>query len=73
MVADFIGIVSEWIAGIVQFITEAFSGIIPIFYDAGTIELPGDGFTIYGILMLFSLAVGFVSLGLGWITRLLKK
>lgn len=70
MVADFISIVTEWITGVVTFITTSFAGVIPIFYDATP---DGEGFTFYGILMLFALAVGFVSLALGWLTRLLKK
>lgn len=69
MVADFIAVVTQWIKGIIAFITESFSGIIPIFYAPGE----EGGFTFYGILMLFALAVGFVSLALGWLTRLLKK
>lgn len=67
MVADFIEVVTEWIGAVIEFITTSFTGIIPIFYNTE------EGFTFYGILMLFSLAVGFVSLGLGWLVRLLKK
>ena len=70
MIADFIDVVTQWITGIIGFITEAFSGVVPIFYDASP---DGEGFTFFGILMLFALAVGFVSLALGWLVRLLKK
>lgn len=70
MIADFIDIVTQWISGIIEFITTAFEGIVQIFYDSSP---EGGGFTFYGILMLFALAVGFVSLALGWLTRLLKK
>lgn len=67
LIEDFTTTVAEWITAIVSFIVDAFAGVIPIFYDETT------GFTFYGILMLFALAVGFVSLALGWLTRLLKK
>lgn len=70
MIVDFTTTVTSWITAIIGFITESFSGIIPIFYDSTP---DGNGFTFYGMLMLFALAVGFVSLGLGWLTRLLKK
>lgn len=67
MIEQFIGVVKQWIGGIIEFIVEAFDGVIQVFYNEQ------KGFTFYGILMLFALSVGFVSLALGWLTRLLKK
>lgn len=67
MIAHFVETLTEWIEAIITFIVTAFEGVVIIFYD------PENGFTFYGILMLFALAVGFVSLALGWLTRLLKK
>lgn len=67
LIEDFTSTVAEWITAIVSFIVASFAGVIPIFYSST------EGFTFYGILMLFALAVGFVSLALGWLTRLLKK
>jgi len=64
---DFGTTVMEWLDVIVDLTIGAFNGIIPIFWASGT------GFTIYGLLMLFGLVVGFVGLAIGFIVRLIQK
>lgn len=67
MVADIISTITEWITGVLSFVTSAFEGVVSIFYTEA------DGLTLYGVLLLFGIAVGFVSLGLAFLMKLLRK
>lgn len=58
---------TEWLEIVVNITVSAFEGVIPIFWNTTT------GFTIYGLLMIFGLAVGFVGLAIGFMYRLLQK
>jgi hypothetical protein len=64
---DFGTTVMAWLAVVIDLTVGAFDGIIPIFWATTT------GFTIYGLLMLFGLVVGFVGLAIGFIVRLIQK
>jgi len=72
MISAFITAVGQWITGVVGFVVSAFSGIVDVFWVSPDGVAPEE-FTIYGLLMLFGLAVGFVGLAIGFIYRLLQK
>ena len=64
---DFSSVALAWLQFILDMLTGAFTGVVAIFYDDTL------GFTIYGYLMLFGLAMTFVIMGLGFIQKLIKK
>lgn len=67
MIAHFTTAVLAWLTLVIDMTVQAFSGVVEIFYD-NTI-----GFTIYGLLLIFGLAVGFVGLAIGFIRGLISK
>jgi hypothetical protein len=64
---DFGTTLLAWLDVVLDLLIGAFEGVVPIFWASAT------GFTIYGLLMLFGLVVGFVGLALGFIVRLIQK
>lgn len=60
---NFLQIVGAWITGMLGWITNGISAVIPIFYTAG----PEGGFTFIGMLALFGIAVGIVSLVIAFV------
>jgi len=52
VITDLLSIVGAWITGVFGWITDAFEGVLEIFYD--------DGFTVLGTLLLLGLAMSLV-------------
>lgn len=67
MIVDFGEALAAWLTIVIDTTVDSFAGVVPIFYDAV------NGFSIYGLLMIFGLAVGFVGLAIGFIVRLITK
>ncbi len=65
VVTDLLQIVGEWITGVFGWITDAFEGVLEIFYD--------DGFTVLGTLLLLGLAMSLVFFALRYIRSLIAK
>jgi hypothetical protein len=65
MVADLLQTVGEWITGVFGWITDAFEGVLEIFYD--------DGFTVLGTLLLLGLAMSLVFFALRYIRSLISR
>lgn len=68
MIANLTTAITSWIQSVISFTVDAFEGVVPIFYGGEPEQL-----TIYGYLLLFGLAVGFVGLAIGFIRNLLQK
>jgi hypothetical protein len=64
---DFGTTLMAWLDVILDLLIGSFEGVVPIFWDST------DGFTIYGLLMLFGLVIGFVGLALGFLRGLIQK
>ena len=56
-----------WIEIVIEATVDGFEGVVDIFWNSS------DGFSLYGVLMIFGLAVGFVGLAIGFMYRLLQK
>lgn len=65
VVTDLLQIVGEWITGVFGWITDAFEGVLEIFYD--------DGFTVLGTLLLLGLAMSLVFFALRYIRSLIAR
>jgi len=65
VVTDLLQIVGEWITGVFGWITDAFEGVLEIFYD--------DGFTVLGALLLLGLAMSLVFFALRYIRSLISR
>lgn len=68
MISDIISDVGAWLSGMWTFVTDTIDGAVAIFYG-------GDpaGLTPIGTLALMGLAIGLVTLGLGFVTRFFKR
>lgn len=64
--------VLAWIDFLIDLVVKAFSGVVEIFYGSPDGVLPAE-LTIPGMLLLFGLAMTFLMLAIGFITRLIKK
>lgn len=69
VITDLLQIVGEWITGVFGWITDAFTGVLEIFYDTAD----GGGFTVLGSLLLLGLASGLVFFALKYIRSLIAK
>lgn len=65
VVTDLLQIVGEWITGVFGWITDAFEGVLEIFYD--------EGFTVLGTLLLLGLAMSLVFFALRYIRSLISR
>lgn len=65
VITDLLSIVGEWITGVFGWITDAFEGVLAIFYD--------DGFTVLGTLLLLGLAMSLVFFALRYIRSLISR
>jgi len=65
VITDLLSIVGAWITGVFGWITDAFEGVLEIFYD--------DGFTVLGTLLLLGLAMSLVFFALRYIRSLIAK
>ena len=59
--------VLAWLAMILDLLTGAAEGVVAVFWDATL------GFTVYGFLLIFGLAISFVMLMFGFIQKLIRK
>lgn len=66
VVTDLLQIVGEWITGVFGWITDAFTGVLEIFYD-------DTGFTVLGTLLLLGLAMSLVFFALRYIRSLIAR
>ncbi len=66
VVTDLISIVGAWITGVFGWVSDAFSGVLAIFYDT-------DGFTVLGVLLLLGIAMGIVFFALRYIRSLIAR
>jgi len=65
VISDLLQTVGEWITGVFGWITDAFEGVLEIFYD--------DGFTVLGTLLLLGLAMSLVFFALRYIRSLISR
>jgi hypothetical protein len=66
VITDLLQIVGAWITGVFGWITDAFEGVLEIFYDT-------DGFTVLGVLLLLGLAMSLVFFALRYIRSLIAR
>ncbi len=66
VVTELLSIVGAWITGVFGWISDAFSGVLEIFYDT-------DGFTVLGVLLLLGIAMGIVFFALRYIRSLIAR
>jgi len=66
VVNNLLAIVGAWITGVFGWITDAFTGVLEIFYDEA-------GFTALGVLLLLGLAMSLVFFALRYIRSLIAK
>ncbi len=69
VVTDLLQIVGEWITGVFGWITDAFTGVLEIFYTTGE----DGGFTVLGTLLLLGLAMSLVFFALKYIRSLIAR
>lgn len=65
VITELLSIVGQWIEGVFGWITDAFEGVLAIFYD--------EGFTVLGTLLLLGLAMGLVFFALRYIRSLISR
>jgi hypothetical protein len=68
VITDLLQIVGAWIEGVFEWITDAFEGVLEIFYDTTT-----STFTVLGTLLLLGIAMGIVFFALRYIRSLIAK
>ena len=66
VITDLLTIVGQWITGVFGWITDAFEGVLEIFYDE-------TGFTVLGTLLLLGLAMSLVFFALRYIRSLISR
>lgn len=66
VITDLLEIVGAWITGVFGWITDAFTGVLKIFYDE-------TGFTVLGTLLLLGLAMSLVFFALRYIRSLIAR
>lgn len=66
IVSEIISAVGDWITGIFGWLVSAVNGIVEIFYD-------GESLTIVGVLLLFGLAMSLVFFAFNFIRSLIRK
>ena len=69
VVTDLLSIVGAWITGVFGWITDAFTGVLEIFYTTGE----NGGFTVLGVLLLLGLAMSLVFFALRYIRSLIAR
>lgn len=67
MLTDFFSVVGQILTGLLGLLVSATSGIVEIFYDST------DGFTIYGIFLLFGLGMMFLAFAWRVIQGFIRK
>lgn len=72
MVAEFIDVITEWLAGLWGFVESSVTSAVGLFWDS-TLNTGAGGFTFVGILAVMGLAFGFLSLGIGFVSGLVRK
>ena len=65
-ITDFLAGLGAWLTGFWGLVTDSIDAALGIFWD-------GTNLTIMGYLGLFGLAVGLVYMGIGFVTRLIRK
>lgn len=66
IVSEVISVVGEWITGVFGWLVSAVEGVVTIFYDT-------EGLTIIGVLLLFGLAMSLVFFAFRFIRSLISK
>lgn len=59
------------VSGFIGFLQSMLTSVVSLFYTAGTGSDPGT-LTDFGVLAAAALGIGFIFMGLRWITKLLK-
>lgn len=59
------------VSGFVSFLQSMLTAVVSLFYTAGEQGAPGT-LTDFGVLAAAALGIGFIFMGLRWITKLLK-
>lgn len=67
ILTDFFALVGQILTGLLGLLTSATSGIVEVFYDSV------DGFTIYGIFLLFGLGMMFLTFAWNVIQGFIRK
>ena len=65
-ITEFLEGVQAWVTGFWDIVISTLESAVGIFYNT-------DGFTLIGYLTMFGLAVGLVTLGMGYVRSLVKK
>lgn len=68
VITDLLQIVGALIAGVFEWITDAFEGVLEIFYDTSN-----EAFTVLGVLLLLGLAMSLVFFALRYIRSLIAR
>lgn len=68
MITDIIATIGNWLTGMWGFVVDTITSAVEIFYGGTPATL-----TPIGILALMGLAIGLVTLGLGFVTRFFKR
>ncbi len=68
VLTELLTIVGAWIEGVFGWITDAFKGVLEIFYDTNT-----EAFTVLGVLLLLGLAMSLVFFALRYIRSLISR
>lgn len=68
VITQLLSIVGAWIEGVFGWITDAFEGVLEIFYDT-----TANTFTVLGTLLLLGIAMGLVFFALRYIRSLISR
>ena len=68
VITELLSIVGAWITGVFGWITDAFEGVLEIFYDTTS-----DKFTVLGVLLLLGIAMSLVFFALRYIRSLIAR
>ena len=66
-ITEFLSDLGSWLSGFWGLVSDTIDGALALFWNGTT------GLTVLGTLALFGLAVGLVYMGLGFVSRLIKK
>lgn len=71
MLTAWLGGLGSGVSGFISFLSSMLQSVVSLFYTAGESGAPGT-LTDFGVLAAAALGIGFIFMGLRWITKLLK-
>ena len=72
IVSEIIGIVTEWITGLISMLVSSASGLIAIFWTSGPDGTNGE-FTVLGVFLLLALGMTIVMFVFNFIRGLIQR